>query len=124
MKHIALLSVAIAGCVIPPGPKSIPASGLPGQPHANMKSPRVKGESPFRDAYFGVAIDSNALRTAGEWRAVHPDDAAMLDKLAGQSSAAWMGNWNPMIEHDVQAYVWSRTGAGSLPVMVLYNLPF
>ena len=48
----------LGGCVIPPGPKSIPASGLPGQPRADMKSPRIKGENPFKDAYFGVAIDS------------------------------------------------------------------
>jgi endoglucanase len=121
---LVLSTIALAGCVIPPGPRSVPASGTAGQPHASMKSPRVTGENPFKDAYFGVAIDSNALRTAEEWRPTRPADAAMLDKLAGQSTAAWMGNWNPLIEHDVQAYVWSRTGAGSLPVMVLYNLPF
>ena len=124
MRAALVAAAALAGCVIPPGPRSTPASGVAGQARAGMKSPRVKGESPFKDAYFGVAIDSNALRTAAEWRKSHPEDAAAMDKLASQPTAAWMGNWNPVIEHDVQAYVWSRTGNGSLPVMVLYNLPF
>ena len=95
-RAVALAALGVlAGCVMPPGPRSIPASGVAGQSRASMKSPRVKGESPFKDAYFGVAIDSSALRTAEEWRNSHPEDAAAMDKLAGQPTAAWMGNWNP-----------------------------
>ncbi len=110
--------------MIPPGPKTFPASGVAGQPRANMTAPRAKGENPFKDAYWVVEPESNAHRTAEEWRATRPDDAAALDKLAGQPSAAWMGNWYPQIEQAVKTYVWSRTRAGGLPVMILYNLPF
>jgi endoglucanase len=89
-----------------------------------MTSARARGENPFRDVYWALEPESNAERTANEWRATRPEDAAALDKIAGQPAAAWMGNWYPHIEDAVKAYVWSRTRAGALPVMILYNLPF
>ena len=89
-----------------------------------MTSARQKGENPFQDAYWVLDPDSNAHRTAEQWRATRPADAAALDKIAGQPAAAWMGNWFPQIELAVKTYVWSRTRAGGLPVMILYNLPF
>jgi endoglucanase len=121
----ALAPVLIAwGCIIPPAPAVIPASGVVGQPRASMTSPRVKGENPFKDAYFVLDPESNARRTADQWRSKRPADAAALDKIANQPAAAWMGNWNPQIELDVKRLVWSKTRAGGLPVMILYNLPF
>ena len=59
----------LAACVIPPGPVTLPASGVHGQPRADMSAPRVKGENPFRDAYWVLDGESNARRTATEWRA-------------------------------------------------------
>jgi endoglucanase len=114
----------VSGCVIPPGPKTIPASGVDGQRRTSMTSPRARGENPFRDVYFAIQPESNAERTAAEWRATRPADAAALDKIAGQPAAAWMGNWYPQIEQAVKAYVMGRARAGALPVMILYNLPF
>ena len=122
--HISLVVVAFAGCVNPPGPKTIPASGVAGQARASMTSARVRGENPFRDVYWALQPESNAERTAAEWRATRPADAAALDKIAGQPAAGWMGNWYPHITEAVKSYVWSRTRAGALPVMILFNLPF
>jgi endoglucanase len=117
-------ALALAACVIPPGPVTLPASGVSGQPRADMSSPRVKGENPFKDAYWVLDGESNARRTAEQWRASRPADAAALDKIAGQPAAGWMGNWYPDIETAVKSYVWARTRGGGLPVMILYNLPF
>jgi endoglucanase len=118
------LLAACAACVIPPGPKTIPASGVAGQPRASMSARSVRGQNPFKDVYFGVEPGTNAQRTADEWRAARPADAAALDKIAGQPTAGWMGNWYPNIEMAVLGYVRARTRAGALPVMILYNLPF
>jgi endoglucanase len=123
-RHFVLLAVALAGCVIPPGPRTIPASGVADQRRASMTSPRVKGENPFRDAYFAVAAESYAEHTAAQWRAARPADAAAMDKIAGQPAASWMGNWNPNIELDVKTRVLGATRSGALPVMILYNLPY
>jgi len=120
----AVAPLALAACVIPPGPATIPASGVSGQHRASMTSDRRKGESPFKDAYWVLDPESNARRTAEQWRAARPEDAAAMDKIAGQPAAGWMGNWFPQIENAVKTYVWARTRAGGLPVMILYNLPF
>lgn len=116
--------VAAAGCIIPPAPATIPASGVVGQPRASMTSARVKGENPFKDVYFVLDPESHARRTATQWRTSRPADAAAMDKIANQPSASWMGNWNPQIEMDVKQVVWGKTRAGGLPVMIIYNLPF
>jgi endoglucanase len=121
---LVLPAVAASACLIPAGPATIPASGAAGQRRASMTSARVKGENPFQDVYWVLDPDSNARRTAEQWRATRPADAAAMDKIAGQPSAAWMGNWYPQIELAVKTYVWGRTRAGGLPVMILYNLPF
>jgi len=124
-----LLAVAgaitfLAGCVAPPAPKTVPASGAGDQRRASTTSARVKGENPFKDAYFHVLPGTSAQLTADQWRAARPDDAAAMDKIARQPVASWMGNWNPNIEVDVMTRVLFPTRAGALPVLILYNLPF
>jgi endoglucanase len=120
----ALVLAACAGCLIPPGPSTIPASGADGQHRASMSSARVKGDNPFRDAYFAVVGGSSAELTANQWRAGRPADAAAMDKIAGQPVASWMGNWNPNIAVDVETRVQAASRAGALPVLILYNLPY
>src|SRR4051812_21923596 len=122
--ELGLVFWLAAGCVMPPAPRTIPASGVEGAPRASMTSPRVRGENPFRDAYWAIDEESNARRTADMWRHTRPQDAAAMDKIAGQPSAAWLGNWNPQIELDTKKYVYAKTRAGGLPVMIAYNLPF
>jgi endoglucanase len=111
-------------CIMPPQPRTIPASGVAGAPRASTTSSRTRGENPFKDAYWVIDIESNARRTADQWQSSRPADAAAMEKIAQQPSAAWFGDWNPQIEMDVKKYVWSRTRAGGMPVFVLYNLPF
>ena len=123
-RRLLLLAAASVGCVAPPAPHTIPASGAAGQRRASMTSARVKGDNPFRDAYFTVAQGTSAELTANQWRATRPADAAALDKIARQPVASWMGNWNPNIALDVETRVLFPTRAGGLPVMILYNLPF
>ena len=112
---VAALVASAAGCVMPPAPRTIPGSGVAGAPRASMTSARVKGENPFKDAYWVIDEESNARRTA---------DARAMDKIAGQPAAIWLGNWNPQIESDTKRFVWAKTRAGGLPVFIAYNLPF
>ena len=121
---VAIAAAAAAGCVMPPGPRVVPASAAAGQERVSMTSPRVKGDNPFRGVSFAVAPETSAEQTAAQWRSSRPADAAALDKIAGQPVASWMGNWNPNIEVDVEIRVLAATRAGALPVMILYNLPY
>src|ERR1700722_14247746 len=106
---VFISSLSFAACVIPPGPATLPASGAASQPHASVTAPRVKGENPFKDAYWVLDGESNARRTADQWKSSPPDDAAAMEKIAGQPAAAGMGNWFPQIEMAVKTYVWSHT---------------
>ena len=121
---IAVAITGLVGCVIPPGPQTVPASGATGQSRASTTSPLAKGENPFRNAYWALDPESNARRFADRWRSSRPADAAAMDKIASQPSAAWFGNWNPNVQMAVEIYVRAHSRAGSLPVFVLYNLPF
>ncbi len=89
---VLVLGLALGACVIPPGPATLPASGAASQAHASVTAPRVKGENPFKDAYWVLDPESNARRTADQWRSSRPEDAAAMEKIAGQPAAAWMGN--------------------------------
>lgn len=58
-------------------------------------------------------------------RSTDPTRAALLDKIAGQSQADWIGDW--VATSDVAGVVDRRvdaiTGAGALPVLVVYAIP-
>lgn len=44
----------------------------------------MKGENPFKNVYWVLDPESNARRTADQWRPTRPDDAAAMEKIAGQ----------------------------------------
>src|SRR3569623_1780935 len=113
-----------AACIIPPAPATLPASGVPGQPRASMKSARTKGESPFKDAYFELDPESNAHSTAQKRRSSRPTDAAAKDMFVGLLAAAWSGIWCYPGDGAGMRLVWAKTGAGGLPVMIIFYLPY
>src|SRR6476646_6951540 len=77
----------------------------------------------FRSAKLYVDPSSRAKQQANAWRKSRPADAALMDKLANQPLAKWIGNWNVNIGRDVSDAVARITGAQSLPVFVAYNIP-
>lgn len=70
-----------------------------------------------------VNTDSPARRQADEWRESRPDDAALMDRIASQPVARWMGNWNTDIRGDVAAFLSRAYQSGAIPVFVAYNIP-
>lgn len=77
----------------------------------------------FSSAKMYVNPFSPAKKQADAWRRTRPEDAALLDKIANQPIATWMGNWNSDIGRDVRDAVSRITGAKALPVFVAYNIP-
>ena len=76
-------------------------------------------------AAFTFYIDqaSKARKTAEEWRASRPTDAAQMEKIASQPTAKWFGSWNTVT--GIRSAVASAVSAmsGSVPVFVAYNIP-
>ena len=77
----------------------------------------------FSGARLFVDPASAAKRQADAWRKTRPADAALMDRIAAQPLAQWMGGWNVDIGRDVANAVSRITGANSLPVFVAYNIP-
>ncbi|MFL5558176.1 MAG: glycoside hydrolase family 6 protein [Gemmatimonadaceae bacterium] len=77
----------------------------------------------FSGARLYVDPASEAKRQADAWRRTRPADAALMDKIAAQPLAQWVGEWNVDIGRDVANAVSRITGAKALPVFVAYNIP-
>jgi endoglucanase len=77
----------------------------------------------FSSARLYVDPSSPAKRQADAWRRSRPEDAALMDKIAEQPLAQWIGGWNVDIGRDVSDAVSRITGARALPVFVAYNIP-
>lgn len=86
-------------------------------------TPPPSSGNPLLGASFYVNPYSNAKKTADAWRTTRPADATQMDKIATQSVAAWLGDWNTNIEADVNNQTTTITSAGATPVFVAYNIP-
>ena len=73
----------------------------------------------------GVKIDpeSNAMGKARYFRKKDPEKAALLDKIANQPQALWMGEWNSNIFRAAQHFVDRAVKDGSVAVIIAYNSP-
>jgi endoglucanase len=70
-----------------------------------------------------VNPNTPASRQASEWRVSRPGDAALMDRIASNPVAAWMGEWSSDIRRDVASVVSRAAQAGATPVFVAYNIP-
>jgi endoglucanase len=85
--------------------------------------PPVSSVNPLASFTFYIDQASKARKTANDWRASRPADAAQMEKIASQPMAKWFGSWNTTssIRGDVANAV-SAAGSG-VPVFVAYNIP-
>jgi hypothetical protein len=79
--------------------------------------------NPFAGAKWFIDPASNARRQADSWRLSRPDDAAQMDKIAGQPQADWFGDWSGDIQSAVSARVTQIASSGALPILVAYDIP-
>src|SRR3954465_10821925 len=77
----------------------------------------------FSGATLYVDPASAAKKQAAAWRNSRPADAALMDKIAAQPLAQWMGGWNLDIGRDVSSAISRITGSKALPIFVAYNIP-
>jgi endoglucanase len=70
-----------------------------------------------------VNPDSPARRQAEAWRRSRPQDAALMERIATQPVAKWMGNWNTDIRRDVASVMAQASSQNAVPVFVAYNIP-
>ncbi|MDQ3069484.1 MAG: glycoside hydrolase family 6 protein [Acidobacteriota bacterium] len=89
-----------------------------------VMSSGMTGENPFAGKRLYVDPNSQAKRQAEIWKRSRPADAALIARIANQPVARWLGGWVADIRREVNQAVSSMVGAGSLPVLVAYNIPY
>jgi endoglucanase len=79
--------------------------------------------NPLKGAKLFVDPESNAMGKARYFRKKDPEKAALLDKIANQPQALWMGEWNSNIFRAAQHFVDRATQDGAVAVIIAYNIP-
>jgi endoglucanase len=79
--------------------------------------------NPFAGKRLYVDPNSTARRQAETLRRSRPQDAALLQLIAREPTARWLGEWARDIRGEVDAAVSTITRSGALPVFVAYNIP-
>ncbi len=67
--------------------------------------------------------DSPARRQADAWRASRPSDATLMERIASQPIAQWIGGWTGDVRNHVRGIVSRAANDGTVPVFVAYNIP-
>jgi endoglucanase len=67
--------------------------------------------------------DSPARRQADAWRSSRPSDASLMDRIAAQPIAQWIGGWTGDVRSHVRNVVSRAASEGTVPVFVAYNIP-
>jgi endoglucanase len=79
--------------------------------------------TPLGDLNFWIDPNSAAAQQASAWRSSNPDDAAQMDKIAGQPVAKWLGDWNTDVAGTTAAAMSVAEAANAVPIFVVYNIP-
>ncbi len=79
--------------------------------------------NPLAGKRLYVDPNSAAQRQAETMRRSRPQDAQLVQQIASQPTARWLGGWVGDIAREVDNAVSTITRAGALPVFVAYNIP-
>lgn len=92
-------------------------------PPSGGSADRVRTGNPVEGLRLYVDPRSAARKKVDEWRHSRPAEAALLEKIASQPQAFWVGDWNTAPAAVVRNLVDRVTAVGALPVLALYNVP-
>lgn len=102
----------------------LPSSGkTPTDPNGPIVEPPVPPPgppNPLVGAKLFVDPDSLSMLRA---KHADPATAAILNRIAQQPQALWMGGWNSNIFRAVEHFVARAKAADAVPVMIAYNIP-
>jgi len=92
------------------------ASNIPEAP-----IPAKAAGNPFAGATMWVNPHSQAAEVLSSLKDANPAQSLLIDKIASQPSAVWLGEWSGDVKRHVQNTVHSASGA--MPLFVVYNVP-
>jgi endoglucanase len=86
------------------------------------RPPKATG-NPLQGVKLWVDPNSSAMLRANSIRAKEPEKAAILDKIAKQPQAIWLGEWNSNIYRTVEYNIDQAKAQGATAAFIAYNLP-
>src|ERR1041384_2303204 len=81
------------------------------------------GPNPFKGHKLFVDPNMASVRQAEKWRAQRPDDAALMDKIATQPQAEWLGEWSGAVKFFVRDKVRQYAEVDAMGLFIVYNIP-
>lgn len=96
-----------------------------GASHVNVSEvpKHTPGANPFRGNLLFVDPTMASVRQAKNWRGQRPDDAALMDKIANQPQAEWLGEWSGAVKFFVRSKMQMAEDAGAMAHFIVYNIP-
>ena len=86
------------------------------------KPPRAEG-NPFKGMKLWIDPESLSMLSANSLRKKEPEKTKLLDRIAQQPQALWVGDWNRDVRRYLEAVLAKTKADGAAPIFVLYNVP-
>jgi len=112
--RLALLGLCLCCCVVACGYE---------RPNIAEVPKHQPGRNPFMGHKLFVDPSMQSVRQAQVWRAQRPDDAALLDKIATQPQAEWLGEWSGAVKLFVRQKMKQYAEAKAMGLFIVYNIP-
>jgi endoglucanase len=81
------------------------------------------GPNPFTGHKLFVDPSMQSVRQAETWRAQRPDDASLMDKIASQPQAEWLGEWSGAVKFFVRDKMRQYAEVDAMGLFIVYNIP-
>jgi endoglucanase len=93
------------------------------RPDTSAVPKHTPGSNPFRGNKLFIDPNMASAKQAEAWRGTRPDDAALLDKIASQPQAEWLGEWSGAVRLFVQQKMQQYAEVGAMGLFIVYNFP-
>jgi endoglucanase len=121
---LVVLPATLSACGTPSTPPPVTSSSASAAPDPGPPARKhTKGENPFTGAKWWVDPYGQAHLRSLRAQKTDPDLSALLDKIARNGGADWIGEWTPNVENWVRKRVALLEKNGDLPFFVAYDIP-
>ena len=87
----------------------------------------IKGTKtiPAKPGWVNKPLYTDPNNSAAQYVTQNPDVEGInyIARMSKYPVAEWFGDWNSNVKNDVNSYVSKATASGSVPVVVVYNIP-
>lgn len=106
-----------------PGDAVDAKGGAKGKPGSNVPGPNpTPSANPLAGASLYLDPNNNARKQADAWRLTRPADALLMEKIAAQPQAKWLGSWLADPTTEISRTLAAAAQQNALAVLVAYNI--